>query len=125
MVATASRIGFITSEFRSVAVTNATAATEFGDDARDTKDEPFETFFNSMTDVETMANERIALIGVKRRRFRTEVAEILPLTGTLDYSQTTPTVKIVDSEKSADLACAAVEFGLDFAKNITTVVGWG
>lgn len=125
MTATAARIGFITLANRSVSVSDATAASEFGDDARDTKDSPVTSYFNNLDDAEDMLDERMLLVGVKRRRFITHIAGVEDIAGDFDYSEETPTVNIVDSEKAADLDCAVVEIGLDLKTNKTILGSWG
>lgn len=125
MPAEPDRIGFILGPYRSVVVEDADAAADYGDDARDTKDEPVETWFDSLADAEAIGVERIGLIGVGKRRFRTVMAGIQTPAGTLDYSQTLPAINLIDTEKSADVDGVAVEFGWDFAKKQTTIVTWG
>lgn len=125
MVATAARIGFITRPHRSIVVTDATAASEFGDDARDTKDRPIESFFNDLGDAETMAEERIDLVGVKRRLFTSRVQGLDDLADDFAYSEVTPTVNVIDREKDADMNCAVVQIGVDLRREQKILVNWG
>jgi hypothetical protein len=125
MVATPDRVGFVLNEFRSAVATDATVKTKYGDAARDTKTDPITTYFDSVEDAQAMDDERLALLSPDRRRFRQDLAGILSFTGPLDYSQATPTVRVIDEERMADHRAAVVEIGIDFAANRTTIASWG
>lgn len=126
MPATPARIAFVTQAARSVVWTDAAVKTRYGAAARDTKDEPVETFFDSTADAQTYANQRGALLGGNARRFLVTVTGILSFTGALDYSQSLPGVKIVDDEKLANLNAVITGVpSLDYQTGRTTLACWG
>lgn len=126
MPATPSRIAFINQEFRSAISSDATVLTRYGPAARDTKATPVVTFFDSITDVQAMADERFALLKADRRKFTITAAGILSFTGALDFSQRVPTVTVVDTEKTANLSAAIVGIsGVDYEAGKSTLVVWG
>lgn len=125
MTATPARIGFITRPYRPVVVINAAVEAAFGDDARDTKDEPVETWFVNPAHTTAIGNERMALVGVTgRRRAISSIKEIIPIPSA-NYQSVTPTVRVLDAEKDLDAVQSVVEFGLDLGSNETTIVSWG
>lgn len=124
MPATASRIGFITQDVRNaIAGPDASVASKYGDLARDTK-EPLECFFDSVADATTMAQERLALLSPDRRRFLTEISGAETGQG-LNFNIKTPTSRVIDLEKAADLATAVVEIGIDHETGKTVLTNWG
>lgn len=125
MPATPARIGFVTNEFRTSVASDAAVKSKYGEAARDTGEEPVETFFDDPADVAAMASERLALLKPDRRRFKHDVAEILSFTGALDFSQTTPTATVIDDDRAASHSAAIVEIGVRFGDNKTTLVTWG
>jgi hypothetical protein len=115
MPATAARIGFVTQEWRRSVASDPAVKTLYGEAARDTagKDgEPVETFFDEPADALTMATQRLSLLKANRRRFKQDVNEVLEFTGSLDFSQVTPAVRVVDTD-------------LDEGANKTVIVSWG
>lgn len=125
MTATASRIGFVLQATRNVVASDSAVKTKYGELARDTGDTPVETFFDSTTDAQAMANERLTLLKADRRRFRQEVRGIQSFTGALDYSQTTPAVAVIDDERSASHNAAIVELSVSYGDGKTTLQTWG
>jgi hypothetical protein len=125
MVATPARIAFVTQEFRTVVASDAAVKTKYGDKARDTKEQPFETFFDSTSDAQTMANERLALLKADRRRFRQDVRGVLSFTDALAFTQKTPAATVIDDERAANHAAAIVEVSVSYGDNKTTLQTWG
>lgn len=124
MPATPSRIGFITSEFRIVtAGPNATIETLYGDAARDTV-EPLETFFDDVADAQAMANERLALLEVKRSLV-TAVIDGIDLAADLDRTSTLPAVRVIDDEQGRNSAALVVGTTIDFNTGRATLDTWG
>lgn len=125
MVATPEQIGFVRQEWRTVVASDSAVKTKYGDRARDTKDEVIETFFDSITDAQAVANARLAFLKADRRRFRQKARGAYEMTGDLDFSQVTPTVQVVDEERDADLAAAVVGVQVDLGGDNTTFHSWG
>ncbi|BBD98067.1 hypothetical protein SAMIE_1015680 [Sphingobium amiense] len=124
MPATASRIGFITQAVRNaIAGPDEAVALKYGDLARDTK-EPLECFFDSEADAALVAQERLALLSPDRRRFLSEVSGADVGRG-LQFNVSTPTARIIDTEKAADLPAATVEIGIDYEAGKTILSNWG
>ena len=70
MPATASRIGFITQEFRTVtAGPDSTVDAKYGKLARKT-DAPLETYFDDVADAQAICNALAALLSADRRRLQ-------------------------------------------------------
>lgn len=121
MPATPARIGFVMRDQRIVQASSATMAARYGEIARDPKDEPFETFFDSAADAQTMANQRLALVGTERRRFQTVVVGEIEL----DFSPVTPAVTLIDDEREANLPCLIAAITENAADNTTVLMPWG
>lgn len=64
--------------------------------ARDGMTEPSDGYFDAAADAQTAIDQRGALIGAFRRRFKVTVAELL----WLDPSQGLPAAQLVDAEQS-------------------------
>ena len=124
MPASAARIGFIIQATRNaISGPDPDVVAKYGDLARDTE-EPVECFFDSVADATTVAQERLALLSLDRRRFVTEIAGVE--TGqALDFNRWTPTVRIIDTEKAADLNAAVVEISVDYETGKTQLTSWG
>lgn len=124
MPATASRIGFITQEFRVATVENTgSIPAKYGSLARKT-DEPVETMFDDISDVQAICDERFALLSVDRRRFQQAISGEVFVLG-LAYEITTPAVTVVDGERAANLNAAIVEIGVDFQSEKSAIMAWG
>lgn len=124
MPATASRIGFIIQDVRNAtAGPDASVEAKYGSLARDTE-EPLECFFDSVADATLVAQERLALLSPDRRRLVTEISGAE--TGhELSFNRVTPTARVIDAEKAADLNAAAVEIAIDHDAGKTTLTNWG
>ena len=123
MPATATRIGFITQAVRNATAGPDTAViSKYGDLARDTE-EPLECF-DSVADAELVAQERLALLSADRRRFVVEVSGA-NVGQALAFNQTTPTSRVIDAEKAADMPAAIVEIGIDYDAGKTILTSWG
>lgn len=127
MPATPSRIAFIKQGFRSVILESATVQARFGPLARDTLDQPMETYFEDMDDVNTIAAERFALLSGERRRFDVTLGTMLNFSGGLAFSQVTPTVTLIDDEKVASgRTCIVTEIAAhDYEAGRTRLGVWG
>lgn len=125
MPATPERIAFIEQPYRSAVWESEDVRTWYGKVARDTKDEPFTSFFDEVTDAQRYVNERGFLLGSHARRFRTTIDGIL-LEDQIDLSQTMPGVQLIDDELVADMiaAVAAIE-SVDFDNERTILNTWG
>lgn len=125
MVATPSRISFISNEFRVVTSgPNSSVVSKYGVTARDTP-EPIETFFDNAADALVMSDARLALLSADRRRTVFVCSGIRALPGSLPHSPTTPVVTVIDSERALNRPAAVVEIGLDFERDRTTLGTWG
>lgn len=127
MVATPERIGFITQPYRrAIAGPDATVEAAYGDLARETKtEEPIETFFDSMDDVEAMADERLDLLKPERARFQVGLLNALSFGLALDYSQETPTGTVIDPERETNRPALVTDIGFDFRRGGVTMGLWG
>lgn len=126
MPATPARISFVVQPYRSALASDAGVLARYGPSARDTGATPVPTYFDDMGDTQAMVNERFALLKADRRKFTVEVAGIVSFTGALDFSQTVPSVQIVDDEKKANFAGAIVGIAsVDYDAAKTTIVVWG
>ena len=124
MPATASRIGFITQEFRvSTSEDTVDVPAKYGSLARKT-DEPLETLFDDIDDTQAICTERFTLLSADRRRFQQAVSGEAFVLG-LAYEETTPAVTVVDTERAADFAAAIVQLGVDFETGKSAVMTWG
>lgn len=124
MPAAPSRIGFITSAFRSViAGPNTAIETLYGDAARDNQ-EPVETFFDDVADAQAMANERLALLEVKRSLVPV-VIDGTELAAALDRTSALPTAQVIDDEQSRNSPGLIVGITIDYNTERSTLDTWG
>lgn len=124
MPATPSRIGFIINEFRVVtAGPNASVQALYGDTARDTV-EPLESFFDDPADAQIMANERLALLEVKRSLVPVAI-DGTELAAALDRSASLPTVRVIDDEQGRNSAALIVGIVIDYNTGRSTLETWG
>ncbi len=124
MPATPSRIGFITSEFRIVtAGPNASVQALYGDTARDTV-EPLESFFDDPADAQIMADERLALLEVKRSLVPVAI-DGTDLAAALDRSASLPTVRVIDDEQGRNSVALIVGITIDYNTGRSTLETWG
>jgi hypothetical protein len=127
MPASPARIGFITQPYRK-ALTEIDAGVEsaYGEIARETDiDDPVETFFDSMDDVQAMADERLDLLKAERGRYQASLPEGLSFGLSLDYSQTTPTGTVVDPERDTNRPALVTDIEFDFRRGAVTLGLWG
>jgi hypothetical protein len=125
MTATPARIGFITQATRSVVASDTAVKTKYGELARDTKDEPVETYFDSVVDAQLVATERLTLLKADRRRFKQTVRGVLDLAGSFSFAQVLPTVTVIDDERQANLPALVVDIAIDPLNERTDVICWG
>lgn len=124
MPATPSRIGFITSEFRSVtAGPNTAVEALYGDTARDNI-EPLETFFDDPADAQAMADERLALLQVKRSLV-TAAIDGTEFAAGLDRTSSLPTVRVIDDEQGRNSTALIVGVTIDYNSERATLDTWG
>lgn len=124
MPTTPERAAFITQEFRRATSQTASAQTRHGDLAR-SSDDPVETFFDDVTDAQTIADARQALLSPERRLFRPRVRgidEALALTYT---SGLIPVHRYVDVDKGFDGAALTKSITIDFAAQQAEIGVWG
>jgi hypothetical protein len=125
MTATPGRIGFVIHQFREVRVEYAGIQTRYGKDARDTGEEPVETFFETVDDADVIARDRFTLLKRDSRRFKQDVNRIVSLAGDLDYSQVTPTARVIDTRREADHLGVVSAFTIDLGARRTGFETWG
>lgn len=125
MPATPSRIAFITQPTRNVVASDAAVKTKYGELARDTKDEPVDSYFDVVADAQALANERLALLKADRRMMQMAARGVVNFTAGLDYSQTTPAIRAIDDERGANFVGAIVDIGIDFLSDRTSITAWG
>lgn len=124
MPATASRIGFITQEFRtSTAGPDATVSALYGNAARDT-DAPIETFFDSQSDAQAMADERLALLKIQRSLVKVSV-QGEDTAASMNFSTLLPVVRVIDDEQDRNALALVVGVGLDMKTGRSTLDTWG
>lgn len=127
MVATPERIGFITQPYRKALTDiDATVEAAYGDLARETKvDEPIETLFDHIDDVQAVADERLALLSPERARFQASLPKGLNFALGLDYSTETPAGVVADPERNTLRTGLVTDLGFDFRRGAATIGMWG
>lgn len=127
MPASPARIGFITQPYRlAPTAVDATVEAAYGDLARETKaDEPIETLFDDMDDVQAMADERLALLKEERGRYQAVLPNAVNFGMGLDYSQATPTGTVIDPERDTNKPALVTDINIDFRRDIVTLDLWG
>lgn len=126
MPATVARIAFVSEATRNSVAQDAAIKTRYGTAARDTLDQPAESFFDTAADVQAMVDERFALLKGDRRRFDVSVSGLLTFTGALDFSQVAPTVTLIDDEKAASMTAIITGIpGKDYEAETTSLSIWG
>ncbi len=123
MTATAARIGFVQNEFRRVVASNATVIARYGNIAR-TSDDPIPTFFDDEDDAQIVADERQALLGGDRRRFRIRAVGVDEFAA-ISYADSIPVATYVDAARSADMPALISDFTIDYARQTVTATVWG
>jgi hypothetical protein len=122
--ATPARIAFIMQEWRHVQLEDATARARYGKLARESAD-PLETFFDSVSDAQTMATARMGLLATERRRFSVRAGGLDEALALNLLSGTIPVATFVDAEKDANRPTLIAEIGFDFAKQQMQFTLWG
>lgn len=123
MPAEASRIGFITSEFRRVVSETASVATRYGSLAR-ISDDPIQTWFDNTDHAQERADARQALLSPERRRFRPVVVGASDAMA-LDYTAGVPITRYIDAERSFNDLALIGEINVDLARQQSTFTIWG
>lgn len=123
MPATVARAAFIREPFRRVVATSSAMQTRYGNLAR-ISDDPVETFFDSTTDAQNVANARQTLLGAERRRFKPTVNDITDALG-LSYMGAAPLAAYVDLERSANRTMIISDMVIDLEKQNASFTLWG
>lgn len=124
MSATPERMSFVLVEYRRATVESATIAAQYGKAARES-DDPVPTHFDSVVDAQAVATERLALLGVARRRFQVRGIG-LDEAMALDLDRATiARAQFVDSERGVDLKMICGDVGFDFARQVCEFTTWG
>lgn len=123
MAAIAARIGFIMSSFRRAIATTQAVKDRHGSLARETAD-PVETFFDSVDDAQSIANERQDLLSPERRRFKV-TAKAVDEVANLDLIGGIPIVHYTDRERGADRTMLMSEVIIDLGRQTVTTTLWG
>lgn len=89
--------------------------------ARDGTVAPAAGYFDRIDDAQAVANARGVLIGAERRRFAAEVQELIwP-----DVESGVPTMRLIDAEQNADLACLTARIEIDLDAETTSLELFG
>lgn len=123
MTATVARQAFVQQQFRNAVSTTAAVQTKYGEMARKS-DDPVETWFDHVSDAQTMADARQALLSGDRRRFDVGViglSEALALT----YTGAAPLCSYIDSERAASMTAIVCSITIDFGKQQAQFGVWG
>lgn len=123
MTATAARIGFVQNQFRRVVASSGTIISRYGNLARQSED-PIETFFDDEDDAQLVADERQALLGADRRRFKVRTVGVDEFRD-LIYAGRVPVATYVDDARSANRPVLISDFVIDLDKQAVTATVWG
>jgi hypothetical protein len=124
MPATPARIAFITQEFRTARIEDATVRSRYGKQARES-DDPVVTNFDSVADAQTTAQARMNLLGVARRLYSVRATGLDEALGLNFLTGTIPVATFTDSEKEANGPHAISAIGFDFDKQQCSFTLWG
>lgn len=124
MPATPARIAFITQEFRTARIEDATVRSRYGKLARES-DDPVATNFDSVTDAQTIAQERMNLLGQARRRYSVRTVGLDEALALDFLTGTIPVATFTDVEKEVSGPHAIAEIGFDFDKQQCSFTLWG
>ena len=126
MPATPARAAFVSEEYRSATWTNDGNRTLYGKVARDTLDQPVDTFFDDISAVQTMVNERGALIGQHARAFRVAIGVGVDIEGALAIDDVLPCATVKSNDLVANMTCAVVAIeSYDTGTGQAVVAVWG
>lgn len=126
MPATPARSTFVQQQFRSLVWKSDRVLAQYGKVARDTAESPIDTFFDDMSAVQIMLDERAAILGRHARAFRVQLGTLIDLSGDYALNQALPGVHIKADELVADVDCAVVAIeNYDAGSGKTTIAAWG
>lgn len=89
--------------------------------ARDGQAEPAEGFFDSADDAQAAIDMRGALLGIERRRFAVEIADII----WLDPTGGLPVVTLIDGEQDANGDFLVARYEVDLENETTSLELFG
>ena len=98
---------------------DATIKTRFPS-ARDGSDNPAEGLFDSAADAATAVGQRVALLGVTRRRFVVTVNDMVEIT-----PGTVPTHRVIDAEQGLDASMLLSRLEVDLEQETTQLEYFG
>ena len=98
---------------------DATIKTRFPS-ARDGSDDPAEGFFDSAADAATALAQRVALLGVTRRRFVVAVNDMIEVT-----PGAVPTHRVIDAEQGLDASMLLSRIEVDLEQETTQLEYFG
>lgn len=119
MTATPSRIGFILEATRDVSAASATIAARYGNSAR-RDEEPIATGLDTRANAQTIADDRLVLLGVARRLFTVTCA----LKDAISLSHG-GSVQFIDPQKGFDGPALIAGITHNFNEQRTTLELWG
>ena len=93
--------------------------------ARDTGDTPRPAFWDLVTDAAVINSAAFALIGTERRRLAVRTQGITDFTGAMDYTLTTPTVTVTDTESAVSGLMLASRIECDWETETTAFEVFG
>ena len=123
MAATSTRVQFITNQWRKSVSLTSSAQTRHGALARESTD-PVETALDSITDAQTMADARQALLSPERRRFQAKVTGLTEVLA-LAYIGAVPVARYRDTERTADMKMLVSEIVIDLEIETASLLLWG
>ncbi|WP_374139375.1 hypothetical protein [Sphingomonas sp.] len=126
MPATPARAAFVSEEYRSAVYQNTGIKTLYGKVARDTLDAPIDTYFDDVSAVQTMVNERGALLEKHARAFRLQIGAPVDIGGVFAINNLLPGATVKSDELLANMSCAVVAIeAYDTGTGQATVAVWG
>jgi hypothetical protein len=124
MAASAERAAFVQQEFRSSTWSSEQVKEWYGKVARDTKDNPFVSYFSNLTDADKYLLERGQLLGRHARRFRTTVDQLLS-EADIDFSTVIPGMTLVDTDLAVNMIVSTIAIeSLDLEDERTVLNFW-
>jgi hypothetical protein len=123
MTATPTRIGFVIEPYRRAVSETPAAAARHGNLARETAD-PLETYFATLADAQTRADERQDILSPDRRRFSVPVADVEAVLDLLDGEKVL-TARYVDTERRIDQPMIITEIVVDTEAQSALIKVWG
>lgn len=123
MTATPTRIGFVIEPYRRAVSETPAVALRHGNLARET-DDPLETYFASLADAQTRADERQDLLSPDRRRFSMDILDVDAALALLDAEEVM-TVRFIDKERGIDTVMLLTEVVIDAEGHSAAIKVWG